>query len=102
MEFEELRKKIIEVGSDYRTRNDIVMDKNSTLIKLFEEVGELSQAVLIHQNKCRKSKIVKEEESKKHLSEEMADAFCLIIMCANEFDVDLEDAIDKKWLSRNK
>ena len=100
MEFKEIQKKVIEAGEDYGKRYDIEIDEDFALFKLYEEVGELAQSVLIHRKKCRPEKYLSEEESKKELSKEFADVLGMLIISAHLLDIDLEDAIDKKWISR--
>ena len=63
-------------------------------------MGEFAQAILIHQKKCRTKKRVSEEESKKELSKELADVVCIAILNAHLLDIDLEEAIDKKWINK--
>ncbi len=102
MEFKEVEQRVIKVMSDYSGRHDLTIDKDFAVIKLFEEVGEYAQAVLIHQKKCRKQKLVPEKESKAELAKELADVVGLAMVNANLFDIDLEDAINKKWVKRKK
>lgn len=102
MEFKELQEKIIKNGFEYGQRHNIKIDEDFALIKLFEEVGEFAQAVLIHRKKCRTKKLVPEDVSKKELSRELADVVCLAILNGHLLDIDLEDAIDKKWINKEK
>ncbi len=100
MEFKEVEQTVLEVMSDYADRHNITIDKDFAVTKLFEEVGEYAQAVLIHQKKCRKKKLVPEEISKAELAKELADVVGLAMVNANLFDIDLEDAINRKWMQR--
>lgn len=102
MDFKELQQVIIKNALDYGERHDITIDANFALTKLFEEVGELAQAVLIHQKKCRTKKLVPEDVSKKELGKELADVIGMTIVNAHLFGIDLEDAIDKKWIHKEK
>ena len=102
MDFKELQQKVVKTALDYGIRHDLQIDKDFAIIKLFEEVGELAQAILIHEKKCRKSKIVPEDASKKELAKELADVVGLAILNAHLLDIDLEDAIDKKWINKEK
>ena len=72
MEFKELQEKIIKKGDDYGKRYNIKIDEDFALFKLYEEVGELAQAVLVHRKKCRPEKYVSQEHAKKELAKEFA------------------------------
>ena len=98
MDFKELQQKVVKNALAYGERHELQIDKDFAIIKLFEEVGELAQAVLIHNKKCRKSKRVPDDVSKK----ELADVVGLAILNAHLLDIDLEDAIDKKWINKEK
>jgi len=52
--------------------------------------------------KCQKSKRVPDDVSKKELAKELADVVGLAILNAHLLDIDLEDAIDKKWINKEK
>ena len=86
----------------YGKRNNIAIDKEFAIVKLYEEVGEFSQALLIHQKKSRPEKHVSEEISKNELAKELADVVCMVIVNAHLLGIDLEDAIDKKWINKIK
>ncbi len=100
MDFKELQKIIVKNALEYGKRHNIQIDADFALTKLFEEVGELAQAVLIHQKKCRTKKLVPEEISKKELGKELADVIGMTIVHAHLLGIDLEEAIDKKWIHK--
>ncbi len=102
MDFKLLQQKVIKTALDYGKRHNIKIDKDFAMIKLYEEVGEFSQAVLIHRKRCRKKKLISSELSKKELSKELADVVGLAIVNAYLLDIDLEDAIDRKWINKEK
>lgn len=102
MDFKELQQKVVKNALDYGERHSIKIDEDFALIKLFEEVGEFAQAILIHRKKCRTKKLVSEEVSKKELSKELADVVGLAIVNAYLLNIDLEEAIDKKWINKEK
>lgn len=87
---------------EYGERHNIRIDEEFAMIKLFEEVGEFAQAVLIHKKKCRTVKVVDEAVSKKELGRELADVVGMAIVNADLLGIDLEDAIDKKWINKEK
>jgi NTP pyrophosphatase (non-canonical NTP hydrolase) len=100
MQFKELQEKILEVEQAYGEKYGITIDEEYTLLKLYEEMGELSQAVLISRKKCRPEKYPGDQIAKEKLAEEMADVLGLLITNAKLLGVDLEAALQKKWLSR--
>jgi NTP pyrophosphatase (non-canonical NTP hydrolase) len=102
MEFSEIAKDIVNTGKKYGSKHNIRIDQDFALTKLYEEVGELSQAWLIHTKKCRPEKYVGEEKSKQLISEELADVVGVSIMIADLLGIDLEKAINEKWLSKLK
>ncbi|MCX6744092.1 MAG: pyrophosphatase [Candidatus Parcubacteria bacterium] len=100
MDFKELQQKVIETSFDYGEKYNVKIDEDFALLKLYEEVGELAQAVLIHRKKSRPEKHVPEIISKKELAKELADVVGMVMVYANLMDIDLEEAIDKKWISK--
>ncbi len=102
MNFKELQNKIIENAINYGKKYNVQIDEDFALLKLYEEVGELSQAVLIHRKKSRPEKYVSEEISKAEIAKELADVIGMTIVSAHLFGIDLEDAINKKWIGREK
>lgn len=102
MEFKELQKGIVENAFNYGRKYNVAIDEDFALLKLYEEVGELAQAVLIHRKKSRPEKHVAEEISKNELAKELADVVGMAIVNAHLLGIDLEDAINKKWINKEK
>ena len=102
MQFKELQDKLVQNLIKYGKKHKIEIDEDFALFKLFEEVGELSQAILIDRKKSRPIKHVSKEESKKQVADELADVFGMTVVVAHLMDIDLEDALDKKWINREK
>ena len=100
MEFKELQRAVVKNAMDYGKRFNVKIDEDFALLKLYEEVGELAQAVLIHRKKSRPEKHVPKPISKKHLAEELADVVGMAIVNAHLFGIDLEEAIGKKWIKK--
>ena len=100
MDFKEIQKKVIETALDYGREYNIKIDTDFALLKLYEELGEFSQAVLIHKRKSKPEKYISDEASKKELAKELADVFGTIIVNAHLLNIDLEDAVNKKWITR--
>ena len=100
MEFKTLQDGVINNATKYGKKYNVKIDEDFALIKLYEEVGEFSQAVLIHRKKSRPEKHVAENISKKEVAKELADVVGMAIVNAHLLGIDLEEAIDKKWISR--
>jgi NTP pyrophosphatase (non-canonical NTP hydrolase) len=102
MDFSELQEKIIANAERYSKKHDILINDDYAIHKLYEEVGEFSQAWLIHNRQCRESKYVEKEMSKKMISHELADIIGIAVVIANLQKINLEKAIDQKWINREK
>jgi NTP pyrophosphatase (non-canonical NTP hydrolase) len=64
------------------------------LLKLQEEMGELTQAYLAHTGRSRRDVA----GAKQDMAMEMADVICMLILMAREEGIDLNAAISEKWL----
>ncbi len=102
MDFKELEGKVIKNAKRYCREYDIKLDEDFALLKLYEEVGELAQSILIHRKKCRKEKYISKEESKEELAKEIADILGMLIVVSYVLEIDMEEAIKKKWIDRCK
>ena len=58
---------ILKVAETYSERFNVEIDHDFAVLKLFEEVGEYAQAVIVHKKKSKPKKYVSEEEVKKTL-----------------------------------
>lgn len=97
-----MQKKIIENAKKYQEKYNVKIDEDFALVKLYEEVGELSEAVLAYKKKCRPEKFITDEEAKKNLGKEIADVVGIAIVYAHLLEIDLEEAIDKKWINKEE
>jgi len=102
MEFRELQEKVVANAMSYGKKCNIEIDEDFALLKLYEEVGEFAQAVLIHRKKSRPEKHVSEELSKIELGKELADVVGMTIVNAHLLGINLEEAIEKKWINNLK
>lgn len=64
------------------------------IMKLVEELGELSDEILTSMNLARDSKIAK--FSRENMEDEFADVLASLILLANELDIDVEKVMRKK------
>ncbi|MDD2732072.1 MAG: pyrophosphatase [Candidatus Pacebacteria bacterium] len=100
MEFKKLQKKIIKNALDYGRKYKVKIDEDFAFLKLYEEVGELTQDFLIYKRKCRPEKYLSEKRAKEELAKELADVLGLIVLNAYLLNIDLEEAIDNKWINK--
>lgn len=97
MDFKDLQNKAELNAKNYCQKYNVKIDEDLALLKLYEEMGELAQAIIIHRKKCRPEKYLPEEQSKQAVAHEFADVLCCLIVAARLLDIDLEDAVNKKW-----
>ena len=102
MEFTELQDQLEQNLVRYGKKHNIEIDEDYLLFKLIEEVGELSEAILIDRKKSRPVKHVSKEESRKNIAAELADVTGMVVVLSRLMEIDLEDALDKKWINKEK
>lgn len=100
MEFKAIQQKAMENARRYGKKHNVVIDENFAVLKLYEEVGEFAQAVLIHNRKSRPEKFIEKEISKEMVAAELADIVGLCMVNAELLNIDLEKAIHSKWISK--
>jgi NTP pyrophosphatase (non-canonical NTP hydrolase) len=99
MNLKTLIAKIEKVSNSYSKKFKISRDKIWYLLKLQEEMGELTQAYLSMSGRARhKNKTT--EELKADFEHEIADVLCHVLLLAQSEGVDIKKAIDEKWLMR--
>ena len=64
------------------------------LLKVQEEMGELTQAYLAKTSRSRRDP----EAAKAGMAHEMADVLCMLLLMARDEGIDLNAAIEEKWL----
>lgn len=103
MEFNYIKDKVLETWKFYFHVFSINKCHDYEIIKLQEEVWELSQSYLIWkwQSKPKKRDWKTDEELKDNIAMELADVIWTSILLANTLWIDLEQAISKKWFDRN-
>ncbi len=81
----------------YTERFSITRNKDWYILKLQEEVGELTKAYLSLQKQSR----IKDKstlELRKDLADEIADVFSQTLLIARYHNIDIEKAVQNKWL----
>ncbi len=100
MRTKELQEKVTKIFLDNLKRDKIKISDDYLMIKLGEEVGELMQSYIIHKKKCRPEKYLTAKESKKGIAKELTDVVCLSLIIAKNLGINLEEAIKKKWITK--
>ena len=92
---DELAEKIVRVSDIYAAHFDIDRSGDWPLLKLQEEVGELTQAYLTTTGRTRRPA---DEAARKQLALEMADALGMLLIMAKAEGIDIDQAMQDKWL----
>ena len=88
--------RIARVSDIYARNYGIDRSGDWHLLKLQEEMGELTQAYLDATGRSRRPA---DENARKALAREMADVAGMLLLLARAEGVDLDDAVAQKWLS---
>lgn len=99
MNLKTLIEKIERVSANYSKKFKIPRNRIWYLLKLQEEMGELTQAYLSMNGQGR-HKNKTSPELKAAFENEVADVLCHILLLAQSEGVDLKKAIDEKWLKK--
>jgi len=100
MEIKELQNKVFKVAVNNSKRDSIKMDDDYLMLKLTEELGEFTQAYIVHKKRCRPEKYLSVQKSKKELAKELSDVLGLVLVIAKTLNIDIEEALIKKWITR--
>lgn len=98
MDLRELSDEIEPISHRYADKLGIERDDTWFLLKLQEEVGELTQAFLMLTGRARK-KGRTEEQLAADFRAELADVLCHVVLMARNHGVDLDAEIEQKWLA---
>ena len=100
MEFSIFQRLIVEVIERYCAKFNIPLNAAYAQLKLYEEVGEFSQALVVYQGLARPSKQSDPETAKIALANELADIIGMAILNAHLYGIDLEEAFARKWFAQ--
>ena len=100
MECVQLQDQITKIFLANLKRDKIKVDKEYLILKITEELGEFVQSYLVHKKKCRPKKYLSQDKSKKEMAKELADVLALVFVISKRLDIDLEEALTKKWITR--
>lgn len=97
MDLAQLSDRLEKISVRYGERLGFGRDPDWFLLKLQEEVGELTQAYLQHTGRAR-TKGQTPEQIRDTFHQEFADVLCQVLLFARQHDVDLPTEINRKWL----
>lgn len=99
MDLDDLTARVESVSRHYATKFGITRDATWFLLKLQEEVGELTQAHLAMTGQTR-PKGQTEKELTDAFHQELADVLGHTLLLAHHHQINLTEIITKKWLNR--
>lgn len=97
MDIAALGDEVEAVSAFYAERHDITRTDDWFMLKLGEEVGELTQAYLARSGQAR-DKGRSEEQLEEDFRAELSDVLAQVLLIASRFDIDLEEEVSRKWL----
>ncbi len=98
MDLEELTRQVEAVSRVYAERHGIDRDDTWFVLKLHEEVGELTQAYLARSGQARDRGLDAAELDARYRAE-LADVLSHVLLLARHSGVDLEAEVRAKWLT---
>lgn len=96
MTFKDIEEKLKRVSDVYADKFGINRDDDWFVLKLQEELGELTAAHLKLTQRARVGEL-SNGELQKNLEDEIADVIAMTILFAEHKGVDVETAIKNKW-----
>jgi NTP pyrophosphatase (non-canonical NTP hydrolase) len=100
MNLEQLGSEVEAVSRIYASRHGIERSPEWLVLKLHEEVGELTQAFLMKTGQAR-AKGQSESELDASLEAELADVLAQALLIGQHFGIDVQQAVERKWLVWN-
>ena len=97
MDISALTEDVEAVSAHYANPHAITRTDHWFVLKLNEEVGELTQAYLAYNGQAR-DKGKSEQQLRTDLEHELADVLVQTLLIAKRSDVDVARAVDEKWM----
>jgi NTP pyrophosphatase (non-canonical NTP hydrolase) len=99
MDLRQLTDDVETISQRYAEVFNFERDDAWFLLKLQEEVGELTQAFLMRRGQAR-SKGLTPDELEANFRAEIADVLCQLLLMARHYEVDVAAEVERKWLYR--
>ena len=96
MNLENLSDEVEIISRVYARVHGVERTDDWLVLKLHEEVGELTQAFLNLSGRSR-DRGLSEDEIREAFRGEVADALAQLLLVARRFDVDLPQELERKW-----
>ncbi|HEY3016562.1 MAG TPA: pyrophosphatase [Nocardioides sp.] len=97
MDIEELSAAVEDVSHSYAERFGITRDSAWHLLKLHEEIGELTQAHLMREGQARAKGLAPDQLDAKFRAE-LAAVFAHVLLLARHHGADPGKEVERKWL----
>lgn len=97
VEINKLMNDIKKIAIDYQEKYGISLDDDWYIFKIQEELGELIQKYLMLTDRGRQKGMTK-QGIRKEFEDEAADTLCILLLLIEHFGIDIEKAIERKWL----
>lgn len=95
-----MQEEVVKVMITNAKRDNFKIDDDYLVLKTTKELGEFVYAYLVHKRECRPTKYLSEQESNRAMSKELADLLGLVLVTAEVLNIDAEEALVKKWITR--
>jgi len=92
----EITDRLAQVSDIYASRFNVTRTHEWYLLKTQEELGELVSAYLKATKQTRAK--IDLQEAEQNMRDEMADVISFLLLFARQMNIDVEDAIQRKWL----
>jgi NTP pyrophosphatase (non-canonical NTP hydrolase) len=99
MDLAELTIAVERVSQNYAAQFEITRNDDWYLLKLHEELGELTQAQLRRQGQAR-AKGLSPTQLDAAFRAEVADVLSHVLLLAHHHGIDVVDEVQRKWLAR--
>lgn len=96
MDLAAAQREIETISRVYGRLFDVDRTDDWLVLKLHEEVGELTQAFLTRSGRTR-DRGLSDGEADEAVRDELADVLAHVLLLAERFGVDLEEALEAKW-----
>lgn len=93
---EQITSKVCRISEIYAQNNGIRRDDDWYLLKLSEELGELTQSYLMKTERGR-TKGLSIDEINQDIADEVSDVLGMLLLFAKHNGIDISAALERKW-----